>query len=318
MTIPISVIVMTRNEAENLPQCLAALDRFAQVFVVDSASTDGTADIARAWGAVVVPFHWNGRYPKKKQWCLDHLPLAHDWVLFADADEQLTPALVEELAALMTAGPAAAGYWIVGRPVFLGRALRFGASNRKLALLDRRRARFPEVPDLDVATMWEVEGHYQPRLDGRAGRLRSPLLHADAKPLSAWFDRHNRYSDWEAALRADGRMSALIAQERPWRRGLKRLLQALPLRPLAVFLHGYVLKLGILDGTAGLHHALARAFYYWQVGVKIREVRWRGAGEPGRPSTDTVQAASLPISRSPPSALTRSKVRLRTDASSMR
>lgn len=300
--IPISVVVMTRDEAANLPHCLEPLRPFAEVFVVDSASTDGTAQIAAAWGARVMPFQWNGRHPRKKQWCLDNLPFAHPWVLFVDADERLTPALVNELAALMARGPRCAAYWIAGRPVFLGRALRFGAGNAKLALLDRRRARFPEVPDLDVASMWEVEGHYQPVVDGRAGRLRAPLLHADSKPLSAWFDRHNRYSDWEAALRADGRMAALIALESPGRRRLKRLLHVMPLRPLAVFLHGYVLKLGFLDGAAGLHHALARAFYYWQVGVKTR------------------QAASLSAaaSRSPPSAFTRSKVRLRTDGSAMR
>lgn len=298
--IPISVVVMTRDEAVNLAHCLAPLRRFAQVFVVDSASTDGTPDIARAWGATVTPFRWNGRHPKKKQWCLENLPFAHDWVLYVDADERLTPALVDELAGLMARGPACAGYIVAGRPVFLGRRLRFGAGNAKLALLDRRRARFPEVPDLDVAAMWEVEGHYQPLVDGPVGRLRAPLLHTDDKPLAAWFDRHNRYSDWEAALRADGRMAALIALDRPRRRLLKRLLHAMPLRPLAVFLHAYVLKLGFLDGAAGLHHALARAFYYWQIGVKTR------------------QAASLTASRSPPSALTRSKVRLRTDGSPIR
>jgi len=263
--IPVSVVVITRNEAVNLPACLAALGRFAEVFVVDSASTDGTAEIAAAWGATVVPFRWDGGHPRKKQWCLEHLPFAHDWVLYVDADERLTPALVDEIAAFMAAGPMVAGCFIAGRPVFLGRPLRFGAGNRKLALCDRRRTRFPAVPDLDVASMWEVEGHYQPLVDGPVGRLRQPLLHADDKPLSAWFDRHNRYSDWEAALRADGRMEALIARESPGRRRLKRLLHRMPLRPLAVFLHGYVLKLGFLDGAAGLHHALARAVYYWQV-----------------------------------------------------
>jgi len=271
--IPVAAIVMTRDEAANLPACLAPLDGFAQVFVVDSASTDGTAQIAAAHGATVVPFHWNGDYPKKKQWCLDHLQFTQDWVLFVDADERLTDALVAEIAALMAQGPRHAAYYVDGRPVFLGRELRFGAGNRKLALLDRRRARFPVVPDLDVARMWEVEGHYQPDVDGTVGRLRAPLRHADGKALAAWFDRHNRYSDWEAALRTDGRMDALIARERGGRRWLKRVLAGLPLRPLAVFLHSYVLRLGFLDGTAGFHHALARAFYHWQIGVKIRASR---------------------------------------------
>lgn len=268
--IPVSVVVMTRNEAANLPRCLGALDRFAERFVVDSASTDGTPALALAQGARLVPFHWNGRHPKKKQWCLDHLPFAGDWVLFVDADERPTPALVEEIARLMTDGPAKAGYWIDGRPALRGKPLRFGCWNRKLALLDRRRARFPELADLDVATMWEVEGHYQPLVAGPTGRLRQPMDHADEKPPSAWFDRHNRYSDWEAALRADGRMERLIDGERGARRLMKRLLHHAPCRPLLAFLHSYVARLGMLDGRAGLDHALGRAFYYWQVGLKIR------------------------------------------------
>ncbi|QCO13773.1 glycosyltransferase family 2 protein [Azospirillum brasilense] len=275
--IPVSVVVMTRNEAVNLPHCLPALERFAERFVVDSGSTDGTPAIAEAAGARVVPFRWDGRYPKKKQWCLDHLPFRQDWVLFVDADERLGNALVEEIAALMAAGPRYDGYLINGRPVFLGRRLRFGAGNRKLALFDRRKARFPSVPDLDVATMWEVEGHYQPVIAGRVGRLRNGLDHADDKPVAAWLERHARYADWEAALRSDGRMTNLIALESGVRRWLKIGLDRLPARPLLIFLYGYVLRLGFLDGGPGFQHALARAFYYWQIGVKIADARRRAA-----------------------------------------
>ena len=106
--IPVSVVVMTRNEAANLPVCLPSLARFAECFVVDSGSGDGTPDIALSHGAQLVPFRWNGRYPKKKQWCLDSLPFAHDWVLFVDADERPTAELVEEIACLM-AGSSADG-----------------------------------------------------------------------------------------------------------------------------------------------------------------------------------------------------------------
>lgn len=273
--IPVSVVVMTRNEAVNLPHCLCALDRFAERFVVDSGSSDGTPAIAAAAGARVVPFQWDGRYPKKKQWCLDRLPFGQDWVLFLDADERIGSALVEEIAVLMDEGPRHAGYFIDGRPVFLGRRLRFGAGNRKLVLFDRRKARFLPVPDLDVATMWEVEGHYQPTIDGTLGQLRHSLDHADNKPVAAWFERHARYADWEAALRSDGRMKDLIARESGRRRWMKVGLSVMPARPLLVFLHGYFVRLGFLDGGPGLQHALARAFYYWQIGVKIADARRR-------------------------------------------
>ncbi|HKK22880.1 MAG TPA: glycosyltransferase family 2 protein [Pseudohaliea sp.] len=268
--IPVSAVVCTRNEAANIGPCLEALAPFDQVFVVDSHSTDGTADVARAAGATVVPFRWNGRYPKKKEWCLKSLPLRHDWVLYVDADEVVPPALAAEIAALMARGPRHAGYFVDARYVFLGRPLRFGARNRKLALLDRRRAGFPRCDDLGAPGAWEVEGHYQPVVAGPVGRLRRPMLHWDRKPLAAYFDRHNRYADWEAALRAGGGLAAVAATDTPRRRRLKAVFDALPCKGLAVFLHGYVLRLGILDGSAGFHFALARAFYYWQVGLRRR------------------------------------------------
>jgi glycosyltransferase involved in cell wall biosynthesis len=271
--IPVSVVVMTRDEAANIGACLASVSRFAEIFVVDSGSRDGTAAIAKSMGARVVDFRWDGKYPKKKQWCLDALPFSHDWVLYLDADERVTAALAGEIAGLMAAGPAASGYHIPGRPVFAGRPLRFGAWNSKIALLDRRRASFPPVPDLDVASMWEVEGHYQPSLAGAAGRLRHPVIHHDAKPPYAWFERHNRYSDWEAALMTDGRLESIAVREKGARRLLKRIFVRLPARPLAVFLHSYVLRLGFLDGLDGLDHAIARAFYYWQIAVKVRARR---------------------------------------------
>src|SRR4051812_45933268 len=95
--IPVSVIVLTRNEEANLGRCLASTERFSEVFVVDSLSIDGTREIAESCGARVVTFEWNGEYPKKKQWALESLPFSHDWVFYLDADEELTPDLVNEI-----------------------------------------------------------------------------------------------------------------------------------------------------------------------------------------------------------------------------
>jgi glycosyltransferase involved in cell wall biosynthesis len=271
--IPVSVVVMTRNESPNIGPCLKALGRFDQVFVVDSGSGDGTAEIATALGATVVPFQWNGAYPKKKQWCLENLPFRHIWVLYCDADERITPQLADEIALLMSSDPGKAGYFIHGQPVFGGIRHRHGAWNRKLALLNRRRAFFPAFPDLDIDTMWEVEGHYQPELQGPAGQLTNPMIHEEATSLHGWFDRHNRYSDWEAALLADKRHKHLSRRERGFRRLLKRIFAGLPGRPAAAFLHSYILRRGFLDGMPGLDRAMARAFYYWQIGVKLRAHR---------------------------------------------
>ncbi len=271
--IPVSVVVMTRNEAGNIADCLLALSSFAEVFVVDSCSTDSTAKLAVSLGASVVVFQWNGLYPKKKQWCLDNLRFSHDWVFYVDADERVTPALTAEIAALISDGPRHAGYFIIGRMAFLGRRLRFGQVNNKLALFDRRHGSYRVCPDLDVTTMWEVEGHYQPEIFGTVGRLKAYLWHEDAKPPFAWIERHNRYSDWEAALRGDGRLRRLAMAESRWRRWLKILLNSLPARPLLAFVHSYLWRLGFLDGAAGFHYAMARAFYYWQIDIKAKAIK---------------------------------------------
>ncbi|OYQ36571.1 glycosyl transferase [Niveispirillum lacus] len=321
--IPVSVIVMTRNEVANIARCLAPLSAFAQVLVVDSDSHDGTATIAAARGAEVVNFHWNGAYPKKKQWCLSHPSLRHDWVLFVDADECITPQLVAEIDDLMRSGPSHNAYWVNSRPVWLGRLLRHGTPYRKIALLHRRRSRFPICPDLHVSRMWEVEGHYQPMVEGQTGRLSATLIHADAKPLADWFDRHNRYSDWEAALANDGGASALLAGERGLRRVAKQVLARLPGRPLLAFLHAYLWHLGFLDGKAGLHHALSRAFYYWSIDLKRDWLAARMTASQtettGTLLSDTRDHTAFVLSSgSPASVFTNSNVRRRTDSSGIR
>ena len=95
--LPVAAIVAARNEALNLPQCLESLRDVAEIYVIDSQSTDATPDIARLFGAKVVQFHYAGGWPKKRQWAMDTLPLAFDWILLIDADESLTPELSQEI-----------------------------------------------------------------------------------------------------------------------------------------------------------------------------------------------------------------------------
>lgn len=277
--LPITAIVLTRNEEANLPACLDSLRAFAEVVVVDSASRDRTVEIAIRAGVRVERFDWSGGHPKKKQWCLERLALAHDWVMFVDADERVTPALVAELARLFAAPPDAAAFAVRSRPVVLGRVLRFGGYYRKVAVMNRHRCRYPVCDEAELRSGWDVEGHYQPAVAGRVGALRAPLLHQDSKGPAAWFERHNLYSDWEAEMTADRRRRLEQSGEGRVRRLAKRLFHRLPCRPLLIFLGVYVARLGLLDGRAGYHHAAARAFYYWQVEYKRA---WIKAGNAGR------------------------------------
>src|SRR5580698_188777 len=123
--LPVSVIVPVRNEAHNLPRCLESLRPAGEVYVIDSASTDETADIARSFDAKVVQFHYRGGWPKKRQWAMDTLPLAYDWILLLDADEVLTPESVKEIRQAVE-DPRYDGYYFALRMYFLGRVLRHG------------------------------------------------------------------------------------------------------------------------------------------------------------------------------------------------
>jgi glycosyltransferase involved in cell wall biosynthesis len=269
--LPLVVVVPVKDEAENIARTVSSvLGRVRAVVVVDSQSADGTARIARELGAEVVPYRWDGRYPKKKQWCLEHVRPEIDWVLFLDGDERPSAALLAELGELFAAGPPAAaafdvplGYW------FGGRRLRHGHTIVKRALLDRTRCRFPEIADLAAPGMGEQEGHYQP-LAGPVGRLRSPIEHEDLDPVRTWFDRHNRYSDWEAWLELHPRTKEDVRRAKT-RQG--RLFHRAPFKPLLSFLYAYVYRRGFLDGRAGLDYAVAMSFYRWQIGVKARELR---------------------------------------------
>ena len=268
--IPISVVVVTKNEEARIARCLEALSDFDEVVVVDSNSDDGTCDAARACGARVEGFVWDGRYPKKRQWCLDYLDLAHDWVFFVDADEVVTPEVVCEIAALFEgAEPEVAGFFVRASYLWRGVILRHGLKNNKLVLFDRRRVEFPVVDDLDLPGMGEIEGHYQPVLKvgyaaDEIGQFKGLMLHKIDDDMQTWEARHLQYAQWEAGMRA---RNAWPEEDVGFRRFLKRVFRNMPCRDVAAFLHCYILKLGFLDGVAGFDFARSRARYYRMVSV---------------------------------------------------
>lgn len=263
--IPVSVMIVTRNEAARLPACLAALKDFDEVLVIDSGSTDRTAAIAKEWGAIPVTFQWNGQYPKKRQYCLDHIQTRHDWIFFVDADEIVTPELVHEISGLRF---DCAGYFVKGRYMWQGRLLRHGMVNNKLALFDRRKLAFPVVDDLDLNGMGEMEGHYQPILrpayrGERIGQLNRPLIHDAAQSREEWDARHHRYAEWERGM---NKRQSWPADPLRWRQSLKKMFRALPMRGTLMFLYSFIWKRGFLDGRAGYDFARSRAAYYRMIG----------------------------------------------------
>lgn len=272
----ISVIVLTKNEERGIANTLKRLSDFDDLVVVDSDSDDRTVEIAESYGARVVNFVWDGNYPKKKQWSLDNAGARHSWVLLLDADEYPSNALLSELRdlapALRNSREGAFDIHLLYR--FGGKLLRHGHVVTKRSLLHTSRARFPEVDDLSAPGIREVEGHYQPESTAGVRRLRHRLVHDDRDPVSSWFARHNRYSDWEAHLRLNRDLRKEIAGKRT-RKG--RIFDAVPFKPVIFFLYAFVARAGFLDGRAGFDYAAALALYYWQIGVKTRELKREAA-----------------------------------------
>jgi hypothetical protein len=250
--------------------------------VVDSHSSDGSPDVASAAGARVIQFEYRGGYPKKRQWVLDGQEIRHDWVLLIDADEAVPPSLWEEIATVVGQPSGPKAFLVKKEFHFLGRRMRFGGfSHRAVALFRRDSARFEELPFADASGL-DIEVHERLLVEGSIGRLRTALQHEDFKGLSAYIDRHNRYSTWEAQARIsllEGGGGSGQVHPRPFgnlqerRRWLKLAAARAPLEPTLWFLWHYVLCLGFLEGRRGLIAAQIRAAYIAQVRAKIFEAR---------------------------------------------
>lgn len=286
LRLPITVLIAAKNEEANIARCLDALGPASRVVLLDSHSSDRTADIARARGCEVVQFDFAGGYPKKRQWALEHLTITTDWVLLLDADEVVPDALWLEIAqSIRQPGePGAPDAFLITKGFhFLGRRFRFGGFSHSAVLLFRLGTAHFEELLADPANAQDMEVHERLLVDGRVGRLRTPLIHEDFKGLQAYIDRHNRYSTWEARLRnrylASGEYgrSAIRArlfgnaQER--RRFLKRIAVRVPGEPLWWFLHHYIFRLGFLEGRRGLIASQIRASYIAQTRAKCFELQ---------------------------------------------
>jgi glycosyltransferase involved in cell wall biosynthesis len=274
--LPVSVIIPVRNESKNLPLCLQAVKNFGEVFVIDSQSIDETVEIARSNAAHVVQFHYQGGWPKKRQWAMDTLPLAYDWILLLDADEILTPELIEEIGAAIQR-PAINGYFILLRTYFLGRALRHGDVGLwKLSLFRRGHGHYEcRLQDQD-SSMADMEIHEHVVVEGSTARLRNPLMHRNVESLSRYIQKHNEYSNWESRVLLEKENDKELppslwgtqAQRRRW---LKRKLFAVLGSPVLLFLYRYLFRLGFLDGVPGLIYCGFQAVQMFHTKAKIYE-----------------------------------------------
>ena len=276
-TLPVTVIIPVRNEAKNLPRCLQALQDVGEVYVIDSRSTDETVEIARSYRAQVVQFHYAGGWPKKRQWAMDTLPIAYDWILLLDADEVLTPELAGEIR-IAIQNPAIDGYFIQLRTQFLGRVLRHGDVGLwKLSLFRRGKGRYEcRLKDQD-ASMADMEVHEHVVVGGATAKLRAPLIHRNVECLSHYIRKHDEYSNWESRVLLQGGDDdlppSLFGTQAQRRRWLKGKLFAVPGSPVLLFLYRYIFRLGFLDGVPGLLYCGFQAVQMFHTKAKIFELK---------------------------------------------
>ena len=279
VSLPVSVIIPARNEAGNLPRCLESLRGVGEIYVIDSQSSDDTVEIARSFGAQVVQFHYAGGWPKKRQWAMDTLPLAYDWVFLLDADEALTPELAEEIRHAIQ-DPRVDGYYIALQIFFLGRVLRHGGAGfYKLSLFRRGKGRFEcRLKDQD-ASMADMEVHEHVIVQGKSARLKNPLLHHNVESISRYIQKHDEYANWDAHVWLEGERNStelppsLFGSQAQRRRWLRKRFFGLPGSSLLLFIYRYFFRLGFLDGVPGLIYCGFQGIQFFHIKAKIYELR---------------------------------------------
>jgi glycosyltransferase involved in cell wall biosynthesis len=250
----LTATVITRNEAAHIDACLASVAWADEVLVVDSGSTDGTPDRARARGARVVVRDWPG-YSAQKNFAADEA--SHDWILSIDADERVTPELGAEIRAAVAREPAHAGYRLPRVTWHLGRWIRVTDwyPDYQLRLYDRRRARW---------TPRRV--HESVDADGPVGRLTRELQHYAYRDISHHLATIDRYTTLAAEqMRDEGRRAGLAD---------------LVVHPPAAFLRNYVLRRGFTAGLPGFIISAMNAHYVFLKFAKRWDMERRGAGDP--------------------------------------
>jgi len=273
--VAVSVFIPSKNEELNIARCIRSILWVDEVFVVDSQSTDQTIKIAEKLGAKVMQFEYKGGWPKKKNWALQNLPFAHEWVLILDADECLPPEAEEEIRKIVTNPEVEhAGYWINRRYFFLGQPLKHAYfPNWNLRLFRHKVGRYEKITDLSTDS-GDHEIHEHVVVQGSTGKLNSIMDHHAFPTIDSFVEKHNRYSNWEAIVEssAEDDDTALQHEAVKGKRRLRRIFRKLPFRPTLRFIYVYLWQGGILDGWAGYVFARLHAQYEFLSLSKARAI----------------------------------------------
>ena len=237
---PLTVTIITLNEAAHIAAAIDSASFADEIVVVDSGSTDGTVDIARAKGVRLLSREWTG-YVDQKNFAADQA--SHDWIFSLDADERIPAGLAAEIREVLAREPPYRGYRVPRMTYHLGRWIRTTDF----------------YPDYQTRLYNRQFGRWRGRyvhesvgIDGPSGQLKSDLQHYSFSDIRDQIQRINHYST----------LSARQMYEAGRRTGPIEIL----IHPPAAFVRNYILRRGFLDGTAGLTISLMNA---WSVGLKF-------------------------------------------------
>jgi glycosyltransferase involved in cell wall biosynthesis len=273
----ISVLILTLNEEVNLGACLESCSWCDDIVVFDSFSTDRTAEIASSKAVRFIQRRFDN-YAAQRNAALAEVHYKHPWVLMVDADERTPVDLAAEMEhAVANAGPDVVLFRMRRKDFFLGRWLRHSSAYPtwfgRLVRLGR------------VHVEREINEEYI--AEGKVANLQAHLVHYPFnKGIEHWYERHNRYSTMEARAKVQTQAvpvpvpSLFSAEPIGRRRAWKQLAYRLPMRPSLVFLYLFIIRLGFLDGRAGLAFSRMRASYELQIDVKVLEAKRRKSGAP--------------------------------------
>lgn len=277
--LPISVVIATKNEACNIEECLESVLWADQVCLVDSQSTDGTVEIAESYNAEVHQFHYDGGWPKKRNWALEHVSIRNPWILILDADERVTEELRSEIETAIK-NTEIDGYYIRWKFMFFNRWMKHSWSHGWMLRLFRHGKGGYEDLGMRGEGGWDAEVHENVVVEGQCKRLKSPLLHETRQDLEYWIRKQNEFSTWNAKRRLQQLSDHMLPLSYLWdgdpihrRRWLKSLYIRLPFKPLLMFIYLYFVKFGFLDGVAGFYFCVLRAIHEFNIDAKVYEAR---------------------------------------------
>jgi glycosyltransferase involved in cell wall biosynthesis len=276
--LPISVVFIAKNEAENLKRSLSAVAICGDIVVIDDHSTDNSREVAESLGARVLTHKFES-FAAQRNYALEYADLKYDWVIMLDADEVATPEFLDEISRVINIASAdTVAFKTCRKTIFMDHWLKYsdGFPVWIMRVVKKGHAQF------------ENSGHGEvpvPKLKGQLGTIREPFLHyAFSKGINDWVVRHLKYAEREAQKELTEtfplRISEIISSDSSTRRkAIRNLARKLPGRPFLRFSYQYFFKWGFLDGPAGYTFCRMMATYEAMIQLKKWELKLKAEKE---------------------------------------